>query len=37
VNNIGQTLDEGVYLWQVVIYDAEGVAHQHQEQIHLVK
>ena len=37
INNTGQVLDEGIYLWQVITYDAEGTSHRQQGKIHLVK
>jgi len=37
MNNKGQVLDVGVYLWQVITYDAEGTPHRHHGQINLVK
>jgi len=37
MNNIGNTLNEGVFMWQVIIYDAEGIAHRYHDQIHLIK
>lgn len=37
INNTGQVLTEGIYLWQVITYDAEGTSHRHHGKIHLVK
>ena len=37
MNNTGRTLDNGIYLWQVVTYDAEGTPHTHQGKINLIK
>jgi gliding motility-associated-like protein len=37
MNNTGNILNEGVYMWQVIIYDAEGSQHRYHDQIHLIK
>jgi gliding motility-associated-like protein len=37
MNNNGQTLSEGIYLWKVITYDAENNAHNHHGKVHLVK
>ena len=37
MNNTGKLMDVGVYLWQVVTYDAEGTPHQHNGNINIVK
>lgn len=37
MNNSGKVLNEGIYLWKVVTYDAEGTPHTHHDQIHLIK
>jgi gliding motility-associated-like protein len=37
LNNSGNILKEGVYMWQVIIYDAEGSPHRYQDQILLMK
>lgn len=37
VNNTGQVLAEGIYLWQIITYDAEGTSHRQHGKIHLVK
>ncbi len=37
MNNSGQILNEGVYLWQVVTYDAEGSPLRHHGKINLIK
>lgn len=37
MNNIGQVLDEGIYLWQVIVYDVEGTPHHQHGKINLVK
>lgn len=37
MDNSGELLNEGVYLWQVITYDAEGVQHRHHGKINLIK
>lgn len=37
LNNQGAILDPGVYFWQVVTYDFEGVPYQHMGKINLLK
>lgn len=37
INNTGQVLNEGVYMWQVIIYDAEGIQHAHTGNVTLLK
>ena len=37
VNNVGQLLEEGSYLWQVTTYDIENKPHHHHGKITLVK
>jgi gliding motility-associated-like protein len=37
VNNIGQLLEEGCYLWQVTTFDIENKPHHHHGKITLVK
>jgi gliding motility-associated-like protein len=37
VNNSGQILPDGIYLWKVITYDAENNAHRHHGKITLVK
>jgi PKD repeat protein len=37
MNNNGQLLNEGVYVWQVIVYDAEGIEHAHKGNITLLK
>lgn len=37
MNNTGQLLEEGVYLWQIITYDAEGTPHRHNGKINLIK
>ncbi len=37
MNNTGQVLNEGVYLWQVVTYDASGAPHTQHGKINLIK
>jgi gliding motility-associated-like protein len=36
-NNTGNILKEGVYMWQVIIYDFEGHSHTYHDQILLMK
>tara|TARA_R110001592_G_scaffold154725_1_gene383911 strand:+ start:293 stop:478 length:186 start_codon:yes stop_codon:yes gene_type:complete len=36
-NNTGATLEPGIYFWQVITYDAEGLPHQHFGKINLIK
>ncbi len=36
-NNNGATLEPGIYFWQVITYDAEGLPHQHFGKINLIK
>ena len=35
LNNIGQLLDEGIYLWKITAYDADGNPHHHHGKITL--
>jgi gliding motility-associated-like protein len=37
LNNQGNVLDEGVYLWQVITYDVNGKPYQHAGKINLLK
>ncbi|MCL4856333.1 MAG: PKD domain-containing protein [Flavobacteriales bacterium] len=37
VNNQGNTLEEGMYFWQIITYDAEGKPYQHAGKINLLK
>jgi gliding motility-associated-like protein len=37
LNNTGALLSEGLYFWQVITYDAEGISHRHHGQVHLIK
>ena len=37
MNNTGKVMDVGVYLWQVITYDAEGTPHNHHGNINIVK
>ena len=37
INNSGQILPEGIYLWKVITYDSENNAHRHHGKITLVK
>ena len=37
LNNVGQLLNEGIYMWQVVTYDIDNNAHQHHGKINLIK
>jgi len=37
INNNGQLLNEGVYFWQVNVYDAEGIQHVHSGNVTLLK
>ena len=37
LNNTGQLLNEGVYVWQVIVYDAEGIQHAHRGNVTLLK
>lgn len=37
MNNSGQVLNEGIYLWQVITYDCEGIPNRHHGKINLVK
>lgn len=37
LNNQGNILDEGVYFWQVITYDANGKPYQHAGKINLLK
>ncbi len=37
MNNTGQLMPEGIYIWQLVVTDAEGNAHNYQDKIQLVK
>ncbi len=37
INNNGQDLPEGVYLWKVITYDADNNPHRHHGKITLVK
>ena len=37
MNNTGSVLKEGSYLWQVIIYDADGTSHRYHDQILLMK
>jgi gliding motility-associated-like protein len=37
INNSGQILPDGIYLWKVITYDAENNAHRHHGKITLVK
>ena len=37
LNNSGQVLTPGIYLWQVITYDSEGTPHRHNGQINLIK
>ena len=36
LNNSGQILTPGIYLWQVITYDTEGTPHRHNGQINLI-
>lgn len=36
-NNTGLTLEPGIYFWEVITYDAEGISHQHAGKINLIK
>ena len=37
INNNGQILPDGIYLWKVITYDSENNAHRHHGKITLVK
>ena len=37
MNNTGQLLTEGAYVWQVNVYDAEGNQHAHRGNVTLLK
>jgi gliding motility-associated-like protein len=37
LNNTGVLMEEGIYLWQVVVYDADGIPHSYQDKVHLIK
>jgi PKD repeat protein len=37
VNNVGEVLPEGIFLWQVITYDVENNSHHHHGKITLVK
>lgn len=37
LNNTGIPLENGIYLWQVVIYDAEGTPHNYQDKVNLIR
>lgn len=37
VNNQGNTLEEGMYFWQIITFDAEGKPYQHAGKINLMK
>ena len=37
LNNQGNTLEEGMYFWQIITYDAEGKPYQHAGKINLLK
>lgn len=36
-NNTGADLEPGIYFWQVITYDAEGLPHQHFGKINLIR
>lgn len=37
LNNTGVELETGIYFWQVITYDAEGIPHQHYGKLNLIR
>lgn len=37
LNNSGIALEPGIYFWEVITYDADGISHQHVGKINLIK
>lgn len=37
LNNLGATLDQDIYFWQIITFDSDGISHQHAGKINLIK